>query len=596
MDGATYNNINGGISVALSTILTTWALNYFEINQMMYGPIYSGIDQAIRQMNIDDLKNIDISNFVTLRHTIIIAIILIIYKYYNKIEYYTKKIFLKNNKYISLCIYNEKDIRKFNEYFTFFPKFYDIPKEMEYGNPDLLIRAREYQKGGDIESLSFFKKPADYIEVNFKDENFNINGNFSWMKTPIEIKKKDDTQILNIPYIQLCIEDKDKADINDYFLKIEKKVEELMQNQIELYHVKIIMKNDELHNNEFTTYTGKKRKLEDLEPLYIKSFFHKERDTLWQVIKEIHFNPINFYKLGQAPRIGLLLHGPPGTGKSTFAFRVAMALNRHIISLDLRTIKNKNEIYKIMRRPEIDDDWVQPNQVVYIFDEFDLTVRELHAKKNKMTNIYNQWIDHITKQQKDDKNKITSIKSIQHNHDQINNDNDNNKKNTSKKHIKSKKKPISEECHEEYFEIEEQTEKGIDNNDISKDYNIESFGYDTNDLTLEDLLEIFQGPVPLDGSIIIATTNKYDEILKLCPALFRPGRLTPIHFDCADNWLINEMCKYYYDTEYNPDFDIKKYNVSPSQLVQYAIESKSVFNPNSFEYFKNKLNELINKS
>lgn len=582
------NNYNGGISVALSTIVTTWLLNYFDINQMMYGPIYSGLDQAFRSISMENLKNLDLINLFSIKNTIIILLILFSYKYYNKIESLFKKFFTKDTKYITLNIYNESDIRIFNDYFAFFPQFFDVPKEMEYGNPDLLIRAREYQKGGDIENLSFFKKPSDYVEVYFKDTNFNINGYFNWMKVPIEIKKKEDTQLINYPFIQLCIEDKPGADINNYFKIMEEKVDELMENQIELYHVKIIKKEDEIFNNEFMTYQGEKRKLEDLENLYIKSFFHKERDILWQVIKEIHFNPTNFYKFGQAPRIGLLLHGPPGTGKSTFAYRVAMALDRHIISLDLRTIKNKNEIYQIMRRPEINDEREQPNKVVYIFDEFDLTVRELHAKKNKMTDIYNKWISHISKQNKpvlNENNNSICKSASQHK---------NNKK--IKKQTKKKQEEENEEENDIFDGLEWQDEKktsSVVSTESCRDYNIESFGYDTEDLTLEDLLEIFQGPVPLDGSIIIATTNKYDEILNLCPALFRPGRLTPIHFDYVDNWLLNEMSKYYYNEEFIIDDDIKKYNISPSLLVQFATESKIVFCQNPFDYFKTKLNNLF---
>lgn len=583
-----YNNFNGGLSVALSTILTTWILNHFDINQMMYGPIYSGLDQAMRNFSFEDFKNFNALQYLTLKNLVFCVVAFLIYKHYTKIENCLKKLFFRDTSYLTLNIYNERDIRRFNEYFEFFPKFYDVPKEMEYGNPDLLIRAREYQKGGDIENLSFFKKPADFIDVYFKDTNFNVNGFFTWMKMPIEIKKKDDVQILNIPYIQLNIEDKPEANINEYFEKMEEKVIELMDNQIELYHVKIIKKDEEIYNNEFTTYSGEKRDLEELENLYIKSFFHKERDILWQVIKEINFNPTNFYKFGQAPRIGLLLHGPPGTGKSTFAYRIAMALNRHIISLDLRTIKNKNEIYKIMRRPEINDDWVQPNKVVYIFDEFDLTVRELHAKKNKMTDIYNKWITHVSKQNTkeimstEEKNNYKKPKKI---------------KKIKKRNIKNKTIEYTSEEDQEDYEEEQLDEKEEDANtessEPSRDYNIESFGYDTEDLTLEDLLEIFQGPVPLDGSIIIATTNKYSEILKLCEALFRPGRLTPIHFDYVDEWLLNEMSKYYYNKEFIINKDIKKYKISPSLLVQYATESKIVFNKDPYEYFINKINELL---
>ena len=118
---------------------------------------------------------------------------------------------------------------------------------------------------------------------------------------------------------------------------------------------------------------------------------------------------------------------------------------------------------------------------------------------------------------------------------------------------------------------------------------MEHYGYDTEDLSLEDLLEIFQGPVPLEGSIIFATTNKYDEIKKLCPALFRPGRLTPIHFDNATNTMADELCQYFYNksfSQHNPEIIIKpEHEIAPSQLIEYASESKLMEVPDPYDYF-----------
>ena len=46
-------------------------------------------------------------------------------------------------------------------------------------------------------------------------------------------------------------------------------------------------------------------------------------------------------------------------------------------------------------------------------------------------------------------------------------------------------------------------------------------------VTLTDLLTVFQGAVPVEGCIIIAMTNKYEELTELCPTLFRAGRFVP---------------------------------------------------------------------
>ncbi len=54
----------------------------------------------------------------------------------------------------------------------------------------------------------------------------------------------------------------------------------------------------------------------------------------------LHLDAIDCFVLArQTPAAAFLLHGPPGTGKSAFAARVAKALQRHLISVDLRNIK-----------------------------------------------------------------------------------------------------------------------------------------------------------------------------------------------------------------------------------------------------------------
>lgn len=551
------------ISIAFSTLFTTMLIQYLNLNNMLYGPIYSGFEQLFRMFSFDDIRNLDIASHLTIWNICIILLCIFVYKFYKYTNVYFNHLFIYGPGYVSLNIHTNSEMNVFNDYLKLFPQFYDVPKEMEYGNPDLMLRSREYKNCSDIESLSFFKKPADSIKVYFKDTNFNISGYYMWLKEPIELKKKDETNIINVPYIQLCIEDKNNADINDYFKKISKKVNELLENIIQLYHVKVIKCDDgEIVNNEFVIHNGLKMGISELENLYIKPFFHKEKEMIWKIIKEIQFNPTQFYKMGQSPRIGLLLHGPPGTGKSSFGYRIAMCLSRHIISVDLRTIKDKNEVYKIMRRPIIGDEYSQPNKVVYIFDEFDLTVLDLYAKKNKKNTICTTWINNITNNNNNKKHQYVLNKF---NDTNVFTDQGDNK---------------SEDSHNKDDTCNE----------------VEGLNYNTTEMTLDDLLEIFQGPVPLDGSIIIATTNKFEEIKKLCPALFRPGRLTPVHFDNADNVTIIEMCKYYYNIDYVPESDISHYNLSPSLLTQIATESKFISDDNKiqFKYFIDKINFISN--
>jgi SpoVK/Ycf46/Vps4 family AAA+-type ATPase len=570
----------GGLSVVIATILTTYIIQFFDISQALYGPIYTGLDQAFQNMTLDYES---ILSHLTFKNILGLIGLYFAYKYYSTVESYIKYYITRDKKYNVLNLYDNNEIRTFLEYVDYFKNFFEVPKQMEYGNPELKVQAKEYTKNIDIEDMAYFKKSVDGIKVTFNDTNFNYKGYYMWKRKEIKITKKEESYTIFTPYIHLCIEDRKGADVNEYYNQITKKCEDMSNDEIEILHVKMMKDEGEIINNEFVVYDGKKKPLEELENLYIAPFFHKERDRLWKILKEINFNPQQFYKFGQAPRMGLLLHGPPGTGKSTFAFRIAMALNRHIVSMDLRSIKNKHEIYRALRSPYIDGLKCEPKEIVYIFDEFDLTVRELHAKKSKMSGIYETWMKHISKiNHSFEEPTITS----------------NDKK---KKGNKAKSKFIDLlNAPKTHKNLDESDDEELDKDETSsdkkkKDYSMESFGYDTEDLSLEDLLEILQGPVPLEGSIIIATTNKYEDIKELCPALFRPGRLTPVHFDYADNWLVNEICKYFYKQEYNSDEDVRKYDISPSYLIQIASES-NFYDGDKYQYFIERLNKTIEEA
>lgn len=560
-----------GLSVVLATVLTTYIIQFFDINQSLYGPIYTGLDQTFRNMTFEYSELI---SYVTMKNAIIVGLMYVCYKYYTNVEEYIKQFMSRDKKYTVLNIYDANEIRTYLEYITYFKSFYTVAKQMEYGNPELKVKAKEYVKNLDIGDMAYYKKSVDGIKVYFNDTNYNVKGYYVWHRKDIKITKKEESYVIPSPYISIYLEDGDSVDVNNYYTQLSKKCDEMTDNTVEILHVKMLKDEGEIINNEYLIYDGEKKSLTTLEELYINPFFHKEKDRLWKIIKEIHFNPSEFYKFGQAPRIGLLLHGPPGTGKSTFAFRAAMALNRHIVSLDLRSIRNKHEIYRILRSPHIDGVKYEPKNVVYIFDEFDLTIRELHARKQQMHNIYSEWIRHINKSPKF---------------------NSSDEKTKRRKPVKKVKKPPRDLDTDDSENNSDSDESNHASSPIrtNRSYSIESFGYNTDDLSLEDLLEILQGPVPLEGSIIIATTNKYEEILELCPALFRPGRLTPVHFDSADNWLVNEITKYFFQQEYINENDIRKYNISPSYLIQIASESKFM-DTNKYEYFISKLNEHIN--
>ena len=350
-----------------------------------------------------------------------------------------------------------------------------------------------------------------------------------------------------------------------------------------MVHVKIVkhvsdknVKDNGIVTNEYVLYDGLKKSPKALEELHMNTFFHKEKTRLWNKIKTIEYNPEQIIQMGQSPRISLLLHGPPGTGKSSFAHRIAMSLNRHLISIDGKTIKTKAAMYNLMRSPTVNGIVCRPKDVVFTFDEIHLFLRYLKQKSEKYDyKSYSSYDSYSPARDMSKKKSSTPTSSDSSEVPQL----------------------LSLDNNEvpKLFSLEKlnkETDKEVDK-EVNNEFNI-----DSEDITINDLLEIFQGPVPLDGSIILATTNYFGEIEKLCPALVRHGRLTPCYFGCLTNDILCEMTKYFFGDTIDIDVDVNSANIPPSHAVDIMADIKlnhaKIDKIAQLELCKHQISELVN--
>ena len=109
-------------------------------------------------------------------------------------------------------------------------------------------------------------------------------------------------------------------------------------------------------------------------------------------------------------------------------------------------------------------------------------------------------------------------------------------------------------------------------------------------LRLSDLLELFQGPVPIKDRMVIATTNRYEDIKNIIPALFRAGRLTEMEFGYIDWGSFCELCRYYFSKD--PTIDKVDINIPTSQITELV--TKYILNKD-FDGFIYDVLEQINK-
>lgn len=393
--------------------------------------------------------------------------------------------------------------------------------------------------------------------ILFDDKLFGVRGYIKWIQGTITLMHCD---ILDEHENKrnICAQSNEYTikqyigDINTHIINLEKK-----ENRLVLRNYFILNKSFQIEY----LYDNIDKDPIVLEKLFIDTLFHKDIASLWQQIKTINYHPEQYYKMGMTPRMNLLLHGPPGTGKSTFAYRIAMATKRHIINLKLNQF-TKTELHKIFRSPTIGDIQHKPEEIVYVLDEFDIDLEGIIAKsvckekqmeqiEETITSFFQTMVcvnEPSAKQEKEDgSEKISDVA------DKIN--------------------KIGG-----YLDTMTQTYDKI--NDIGVDI-----------IRIDDLLTIFQGATPIEGCIIIAMTNKFEQLRDKCPPLFRPGRLTPIYFGNFDIKMINEVTSYYFGKKVSTDVEESTVlEISPAHVIDIIASSQLKTNK-GFEYFLEKLSE-----
>ncbi|MBA42529.1 MAG: hypothetical protein CMF62_00780 [Magnetococcales bacterium] len=478
---------------SFATLLSSYLLKYFGI-ETIYFPVLleitNNLIKSIINFKIDQFsfdintlfKYLELFYHFLLNNSIHISIIsissLLLLYFYN----YSKKDNKIDDTY-QLLTYDRADLSIILKHMDLFPEKFSPIKNFVNGDSDVTVN--KLQKSTDLYWSYLYDKdyPESGSKITINDEEFNINGYLIWDKTLKEItmnsskdddeKKKLVKKVIPIPFCRFIIYSKNKPllSIREYFNKMkllnDSKLSE--KQRIVLYHHPLMFKSTEREGLYSIFYDGRKMPIQDRKKKYIDTFFHEKRDEIWDVLHKINYQPDFFINLGQVARMGIIAYGPPGTGKSSFAYRIAMALERHIFTLNLKSIKNKKALFKIFECPRSNTGVsYRPDKVIFVFDEFDHGIKFL----------YNRQVD-----------RNRELKKLE---------------------------MMTEMTYGNELNQQEINEK-------KEEFNEKRFDMMMNDeLCLNDLLDIFQGAVPINGVICIATTNDLESIKKLSPALVRP--------------------------------------------------------------------------
>lgn len=490
------------------------------------------LSSLLHELLSDDLTT-RMYSLLKWQYILFVAVMIVLYRKRENFDIYYQYFNTKSTTSIKVALFTTDLIDVVRFFMQHNPTFFNQYYNVEYGNPTYVIPHDDMDEYPPLLIL-----PENSAIIPFNDVIHKVQGRI--IARFIEIKREVNgkTTINRRPYLEMWIDHGSTTGMQYIELLKKWRVDKLEQDKHKIYyHVKIMSHSGKMHNHYTTLHSGLELSREVLYQKYMEPYFSPHKKQLWKHFSTIQWEPEKITALGQNPSLNLLLYGPPGTGKSTLAYRLAMSLKRHLISFDLTCADSRKSIYKVFQCPEVynpktRDHTLEPKDFILLLEEFDIVIDYLMEKKKRsaMPRISFGMMD-----------------------------------------------------------LEEENEKEKEKSKLKK----QTFEYVSHDreFALEDLLELFQGAVPLPGSIIIATTNHFDKIYSALPALFRPGRLTPIHFDNLDWDTLQEISRYYFGKE----LTLKKVDrvaYETSKIIELAVKSK-LESDNQFEYFQDKLKTLL---
>lgn len=250
------------------------------------------------------------------------------------------------------------------------------------------------------------------------------------------------------------------------------------------------------------------------------SLFFDEKETVLKLINNFLNKTGMFGKESIPYKMTFMLHGPPGTGKTSFIKALANMTRRHVVNVALPLIETNGQLLDIFHNEDIAffDNWAKRedsiplDKRIYVLEDIDALSKIVQIRK---TNKTNKSAEIVTKVKKVKKTKDDDTSS----------DSDDTEvpETTAAAKPTGAIGPVSMVDHEKY-------------------------AMQSDELNLSGLLNALDGLLELTGAIVVLTTNHPEN---LDPALIRPGRVTKkMELGCMSSASIHQMISYYF-SDYN---------------------------------------------
>ncbi|EER05664.1 bcs1 aaa-type ATPase, putative [Perkinsus marinus ATCC 50983] len=312
----------------------------------------------------------------------------------------------------------------------------------------------------------------------------------------------------------------------------------------------------------------KKYRLSDCKSF--DSLFFPEKDSLIRLVDDFVHKRGKFAISGFPNKLGLLLDGPPGTGKTSLIKALAQYTNRNVVCVSLEKVMTNQELMDILfdlSFPVKGDD--EPPKldfadIIFVMEDVDAASKVVYSRgsMDKEGAHREDLKDTPTKPSEDSMSEAAtgSVEDSQPSMERL---------------IHAVTTGVLAAKN-----ISDDRAPSKGNADVLKDTGRISLFDDPDKLSLSGLLNALDGIVDSPGRILVMTTNHPE---RLDPALIRPGRINKrIHMGWMMPDMAAQMLSHYLSVRPSPEEEAEiehmfgSFNISPATLEQTCAEFDTI--------------------